>query len=72
MVNDGWFSRGAAWSPDESKVAYVAEVRAWPVLLWVGADWLLIYALCHCHPLTPNHHHHHHHHHHDHHPNPPL
>lgn len=26
VVNDNWFSRGAAWSPDESRVAYVAEV----------------------------------------------
>jgi hypothetical protein len=26
MINDGWFSRGAAWSPDEGRVAYVAEV----------------------------------------------
>ncbi len=27
VYNDNWFSRGAAWSPDESRVAYVAEVR---------------------------------------------
>jgi hypothetical protein len=26
VVNDGWFSRGAAWSSDESSVVYVAEV----------------------------------------------
>lgn len=26
LYNDGWFGAGAAWSPDESKLAYVAEV----------------------------------------------
>jgi hypothetical protein len=26
VYNDGWFSRGAAWSSDESRVVYVAEV----------------------------------------------
>jgi acylaminoacyl-peptidase len=25
VFNDGWFGTGAAWSPDETKVAYVAE-----------------------------------------------
>jgi acylaminoacyl-peptidase len=25
IVNDNWFSRGAAWSPDETRVCYVAE-----------------------------------------------
>ncbi|CAG9467337.1 unnamed protein product [Pedinophyceae sp. YPF-701] len=25
VYNDGWFSDGAAWSPDETRVAYVAE-----------------------------------------------
>lgn len=24
-MNDGWFSKGAAWSPDEKRVVYVAE-----------------------------------------------
>ena len=28
VYNDGWFSTGAAWDPAETKVAYVAEVRA--------------------------------------------
>lgn len=28
LVHDGWFGCGASWSPDESLVAYVAEVRA--------------------------------------------
>ncbi|KAF8057927.1 Serine/threonine-protein phosphatase PP1 isozyme 1 [Scenedesmus sp. PABB004] len=28
VVNDGWFSRGAAWSPCEGRVAYVAEQPA--------------------------------------------
>jgi hypothetical protein len=27
VFNDGWFSTGAAWSPDETKLVYVAEVR---------------------------------------------
>ena len=27
VVNDGWFSRGAAWSDDERRICYVAEVR---------------------------------------------
>ena len=26
LYNDGWFSLGPAWSPDESRIAYVAEV----------------------------------------------
>ena len=26
IFNDGWFGLGAAWSQDESRVAYVAEV----------------------------------------------
>ena len=26
VCNDGWFATGAAWSPDESRLAYVAEV----------------------------------------------
>ncbi len=26
VYNDGWFGSGAAWSPDESRLAYVAEV----------------------------------------------
>lgn len=26
VYNDGWFGSGAAWSPDESRIAYVAEV----------------------------------------------
>ena len=26
VYNDGWFGNGAAWSSDESRVAYVAEV----------------------------------------------
>ncbi|KAL4526114.1 hypothetical protein Ndes2526B_g01069 [Nannochloris sp. 'desiccata'] len=29
MYNDGWFGSGAAWSPDETRLAYVAEM---PVL----------------------------------------
>lgn len=28
IYNDGWFGAGAEWSPDESRVAYVAEVAA--------------------------------------------
>ena len=28
IFNDGWFGTGAAWNADESRVAYVAEVRA--------------------------------------------
>lgn len=27
VYNDGWFGSGLAWAPDESRVAYVAEVR---------------------------------------------
>ncbi len=27
VYNDGWFGAGAAWSPDETRLAYVAEVR---------------------------------------------
>ena len=27
VLNDGWFSTGAAWDPTEQRVAYVAEVR---------------------------------------------
>lgn len=27
IYNDGWFGSGAAWSPDESRLAYVAEVH---------------------------------------------
>jgi Acylamino-acid-releasing enzyme, N-terminal domain len=26
IYNDGWFGSGAAWSPDEGRLAYVAEV----------------------------------------------
>lgn len=26
LYNDGWFGTGAEWSPDESRIAYVAEV----------------------------------------------
>lgn len=26
LMNDGWFGNGASWSPDESMIAYVAEV----------------------------------------------
>lgn len=26
VYNDGWFGSGAAWSSDESRIAYVAEV----------------------------------------------
>ena len=26
LYNDGWFSLGPAWSPDEARVAYIAEV----------------------------------------------
>lgn len=26
LYNDGWFASGAAWSPDEHRVAYCAEV----------------------------------------------
>eukprot|EP00208_Stichococcus_sp_RCC1054_P004576 CAMPEP_0206148488 /NCGR_PEP_ID=MMETSP1473-20131121/36760_1 /ASSEMBLY_ACC=CAM_ASM_001109 /TAXON_ID=1461547 /ORGANISM="Stichococcus sp, Strain RCC1054" /LENGTH=792 /DNA_ID=CAMNT_0053545837 /DNA_START=314 /DNA_END=2692 /DNA_ORIENTATION=- len=28
VYNDGWFAAGAAWSPDEQRVAYVAEAPA--------------------------------------------
>lgn len=28
VYNDGWFGSGAAWTSDESRVAYVAEVNA--------------------------------------------
>ena len=31
VYNDGWFGNGAAWSPDESRLAYVAEV-SFPVV----------------------------------------
>lgn len=31
ILNDGWFASGAAWSSDETRVAYVAEVREWVV-----------------------------------------
>ena len=27
ILNEAWFSNGAAWTADESRVAYVAEVR---------------------------------------------
>lgn len=33
VYNDGWFAAGAAWSPDEQRVAYVAEVRNWPCFI---------------------------------------
>ena len=29
VCNDGWFANGVAWSKDESRVAYVAEVHLW-------------------------------------------
>ena len=33
IYNDGWFGSGAAWSPNETKLAYVAEVGGpWRVL----------------------------------------
>ena len=28
VYNDGWFGSGAAWTSDESRIAYVAEVIA--------------------------------------------
>jgi hypothetical protein len=28
VINDGWFSRGAAWNTEEDIVVYVAEQRA--------------------------------------------
>lgn len=28
VYNDGWFGSGAVWTANESRVAYVAEVRA--------------------------------------------
>ena len=34
VYNDGWFGNGAAWAPDEDRLAYVAEV---PVLRAVNA-----------------------------------
>lgn len=40
LYNDGWFSLGPAWSPNESRIAYVAEVRhghslsLFPYCLW--------------------------------------
>ena len=40
VYNDGWFGIGAAWSPDESRIAYVAEVispMSW--LLSVSSWW---------------------------------
>ena len=30
LYNDGWFSLGPAWSPDETRIAYVAEVTLTP------------------------------------------
>ena len=27
LFNDGWFSAGVAWTSDEQRIAYVAEVR---------------------------------------------
>ncbi len=38
IFNDGWFGSGAAWSPDETKLAYVAEVRR-PVVSQNSAIW---------------------------------
>ncbi|GBF91528.1 hypothetical protein Rsub_04268 [Raphidocelis subcapitata] len=39
VVNDGWFSRGAAWSPDEGRICYVAELPApEKTPQWTGAD----------------------------------
>ncbi|KAK9806703.1 hypothetical protein WJX73_010367 [Symbiochloris irregularis] len=39
VVNDGWFASGAAWSPDESQIAYVAEAApAKQTPLWCGPD----------------------------------
>lgn len=35
VYNDGWFGAGAAWSPDESRVAYVAEVGGGVVVVSV-------------------------------------
>ena len=36
VINDGLFSGGASWSYDESKIAYVAEVRSLPECLLGG------------------------------------
>ena len=30
VFNDGWFSTGASWDPQEQRIAYVAEARATP------------------------------------------
>ncbi len=29
VFNDGWFSAGASWDPQEQRIAYVAEVRCY-------------------------------------------
>ena len=45
FYNDGWFSTGAVWDPSETRVAYVAEVRA--LILWpLGMHGLLIDFRC--------------------------
>lgn len=41
VFNDGWFSSGAAWNPEESRVAYVAEARRpdkTPVVFFCAAE----------------------------------
>ena len=46
VYNDGWFGSGAAWSPDEDRLAYVAEVSVLHTvnaMLWCH---LLISATC--------------------------
>jgi hypothetical protein len=48
VINDGWFSRGAAWSSDESKVVYVAEVGGGAEACWAcgTAGWLGVVKEC--------------------------
>ncbi len=41
VYNDGWFGSGAAWSPDESRLAYVAEVSL-PVATTSSCQKLLV------------------------------
>lgn len=36
VYNDGWFAAGAAWSPDEQRIAYVAEARPAPPPVFVA------------------------------------
>jgi acylaminoacyl-peptidase len=46
VYNDGWFGSGAAWSPDEDRLAYVAEVRVPDAVNAIHRCCLLILATC--------------------------